>query len=107
ACSFRPAMPLREWRPRRELHPRFSETFSAASVKSFQTLARHASASVIRIAEAPQSWPTMESMSKDQPADLVLLTRHQDIGVITLNNPPVNALSPGVPEGIVRGIAEF
>ena len=49
----------------------------------------------------------MESMSKDQPADLVLLNRHQDIGVITINNPPVNALSPGVPEGIVRGIAEF
>lgn len=40
-------------------------------------------------------------------SELVLLTRHEDIGVITINNPPVNALSPGVPEGIVRGIEEF
>ncbi len=38
---------------------------------------------------------------------LVLLSRHNDVGVITINNPPVNALSPGVPEGIVEGIAEF
>src|SRR5947209_1345364 len=33
-------------------------------------------------------------------SDLVTLTRHADVGVITINNPPVNALSPGVPEGI-------
>jgi 3-hydroxyacyl-CoA dehydrogenase len=32
--------------------------------------------------------------------DLVQLTRDNDIAVITINNPPVNALSPGVPEGI-------
>lgn len=32
--------------------------------------------------------------------DLVSLTREGDVGVITINNPPVNALSPGVPEGI-------
>src|ERR1019366_7803092 len=32
--------------------------------------------------------------------DLVLLTRDNGIAVITINNPPVNALSPGVPEGI-------
>ena len=32
--------------------------------------------------------------------DLVQLTRHNGIAVITINNPPVNALSPGVPEGI-------
>ena len=41
-------------------------------------------------------------------SDLVTLTRHDDIGLITINNPPVNALSPGVPEGIeeqVRVIA--
>lgn len=32
--------------------------------------------------------------------ELVNLTFDGDIGVITVNNPPVNALSPGVPEGI-------
>jgi 3-hydroxyacyl-CoA dehydrogenase len=33
-------------------------------------------------------------------SELVQLTRHEGIAVITINNPPVNALSPGVPEGI-------
>ena len=33
-------------------------------------------------------------------SDLVSLTRDGEIGIITINNPPVNALSPGVPEGI-------
>jgi 3-hydroxyacyl-CoA dehydrogenase len=33
-------------------------------------------------------------------ADLVQLTKDKDIAIITINNPPVNALSPGVPEGI-------
>jgi 3-hydroxyacyl-CoA dehydrogenase len=32
--------------------------------------------------------------------DLVQVTRDNGITVITINNPPVNALSPGVPEGI-------
>jgi 3-hydroxyacyl-CoA dehydrogenase len=32
--------------------------------------------------------------------ELVRLTRHEDIAVITIDNPPVNALGPGVPEGI-------
>jgi 3-hydroxyacyl-CoA dehydrogenase len=32
--------------------------------------------------------------------DLVQLTKENDVAVITINNPPVNALSPGVPEGI-------
>jgi 3-hydroxyacyl-CoA dehydrogenase len=32
--------------------------------------------------------------------ELVSLSRDGDVGVITINNPPVNALSPGVPEGI-------
>jgi 3-hydroxyacyl-CoA dehydrogenase len=36
--------------------------------------------------------------------ELVTFTRNGEIGVITINNPPVNALSPGVPEGIVAGI---
>jgi 3-hydroxyacyl-CoA dehydrogenase len=35
---------------------------------------------------------------------LVKLTRDGDIGIITINNPPVNALSPGVPEGMAAAI---
>ena len=34
-------------------------------------------------------------------SELVTLARIDGIGVITVDNPPVNALSPGVPEGIV------
>jgi len=33
--------------------------------------------------------------------DLVTLAKHGAVAVITVDNPPVNALSPGVPEGIV------
>ena len=40
-------------------------------------------------------------------SDLVTLTRDGDIGVVTINNPPVNALSPGVPEGISESIDEL
>jgi 3-hydroxyacyl-CoA dehydrogenase len=36
--------------------------------------------------------------------DLVKLTRADDIAVVTIDNPPVNALSPGVPEGILHSI---
>ena len=36
--------------------------------------------------------------------DLVHFTKNDNIGVITINNPPVNALSPGVPEGIASAI---
>ena len=39
--------------------------------------------------------------------DLVQLTNENGIAVITINNPPVNALSPGVPEGIARAIDEI
>ncbi len=39
--------------------------------------------------------------------DLVLRSKDGEIGILTVNNPPVNALSPGVPEGIVAGIEEF
>lgn len=38
-------------------------------------------------------------------SDLVQLSRDGDIAVITIVNPPVNALSPGVPEGIGESIA--
>jgi 3-hydroxyacyl-CoA dehydrogenase len=40
-------------------------------------------------------------------SDLVLLTKDNGIAVITINNPPVNALSPGVPEGIADAIAQI
>ncbi len=39
--------------------------------------------------------------------ELVTLSKEGEIGVMTVNNPPVNALSPGVPEGIAQGIAEI
>jgi 3-hydroxyacyl-CoA dehydrogenase len=39
-------------------------------------------------------------------SELVQLSRDGDVAVITINNPPVNALSAGVPEGIEQGIAE-
>ncbi len=37
-------------------------------------------------------------------SELVLLTQDGEIAVITVNNPPVNALSPGVPEGIAAAV---
>lgn len=37
-------------------------------------------------------------------SELVSLTKDGDVAVITVNNPPVNALSPGVPEGIASAI---
>ena len=39
-------------------------------------------------------------------SELVHLARHDNIAVITVDNPPVNALSPGVPEGIVERVTE-
>jgi 3-hydroxyacyl-CoA dehydrogenase len=33
-------------------------------------------------------------------SELVALSRHRDVAVVTIDNPPVNALGPGVPEGI-------
>jgi len=40
-------------------------------------------------------------------SDLVLTSRDGDVGILTVNNPPVNALSPGVPEGIAGGVERF
>lgn len=37
-------------------------------------------------------------------SDLVTYTNDGELAVITINNPPVNALSPGVPEGIAASI---
>src|SRR6202521_3155034 len=36
--------------------------------------------------------------------ELVRFEKDGDIGIITVDNPPVNALSPGVPEGIVAAV---
>jgi 3-hydroxyacyl-CoA dehydrogenase len=36
--------------------------------------------------------------------DLVKLATHDDVAVITIDNPPVNALGPGVPEGIEQAV---
>jgi 3-hydroxyacyl-CoA dehydrogenase len=38
-------------------------------------------------------------------SELVTQTRDGNVGIITVNNPPVNALSPGVPEGIEAAVA--
>ena len=40
-------------------------------------------------------------------SELVDLSIHGAVGVITVDNPPVNALSPGVPEGILEGVEAF
>ena len=40
-------------------------------------------------------------------SDMVQLTKDSGIAVITINNPPVNALSPGVPEGIAAAIEQI
>src|SRR3954451_11430768 len=37
---------------------------------------------------------------------MVSWTKHGSVAVITIDNPPVNALSPGVPEGIAACIDE-
>ena len=39
--------------------------------------------------------------------NLVKVTKENDIAVITIDNPPVNALSPGVPEGLAAAIDEL
>src|SRR6266581_1372390 len=36
--------------------------------------------------------------------ELVRFERDGDVGIITVDNPPVNALSPGVPEGILASV---
>src|SRR5271170_4636693 len=40
-------------------------------------------------------------------SDLVQLTKDNEIAIVTINNPPVNALSPGVPEGIAAAIDQI
>ena len=31
-------------------------------------------------------------------SDMIQLTKDGDMAIVTINNPPVNAISPGVPE---------
>jgi 3-hydroxyacyl-CoA dehydrogenase len=40
-------------------------------------------------------------------SELVHFTKSGNIGIITIQNPPVNALSPGVPEGIADAIEQL
>jgi len=40
-------------------------------------------------------------------SELVQFTKSGSIGIITIQNPPVNALSPGVPEGIAEAIEQL
>ena len=40
-------------------------------------------------------------------SELVQFTKSGEIGIITIHNPPVNALSPGVPEGISAAIEQL
>ena len=40
-------------------------------------------------------------------SDLVQLMKSDEIAIITINNPPVNALGPGVPEGIVHAMDQI
>src|SRR4030088_3773057 len=40
-------------------------------------------------------------------SSLVRITKDNDVAVITIDNPPVNALSPGVPGGIGGAIDEM
>ena len=46
-------------------------------------------------------------MSDQAQLTLVQLSKDNDIAIITINNPPVNALSPGVPEGIAEAIEQI
>ena len=39
--------------------------------------------------------------------NLVKLSKDSDVAIITIDNPPVNALSPGVPEGIGEAIDQI
>lgn len=40
-------------------------------------------------------------------SELIRLSKDNDVAIITIDNPPVNALSPGVPQGIEKFIADI
>src|ERR1700730_8855742 len=55
-----------------------------------------------------QNQPKIPDNRENQSmSDLVQLTKQNDIAVITINNPPVNALRPGVPEGISEALDQI
>ncbi len=43
----------------------------------------------------------------NQTHNLVKVTKDKDIAIVTIDNPPVNALGRGVPEGIAAAIDEI
>ncbi len=62
---------------------------------------------ICRAQHAAPSLPEQKSLvcyKESKYERLVQLTKENDIAIITINNPPVNALSPGVPEGISEAI---
>src|SRR5919109_4064115 len=46
----------------------------------------------------------MEAKMSEGERELVRFEKDGDIGIITIDNPPVNALSPGVPDGIIAAV---
>src|SRR5579875_720546 len=78
--------------------PRRARSFSAAR-QPFEPRerARRASAAILPRLRIRQE----EDMAE---GELVRFENDNGIGVITIDNPPVNALSPGVPEGIIAAL---
>src|SRR6202047_3896175 len=58
-------------------------------------------------ASLPNQPKIPDNRENQSMSDLVQLTKQNDIAVITINNPPVNALSPGVPEGVAEAIDQI
>src|SRR6202047_1111835 len=58
-------------------------------------------------ASLPNQPKIPDNRENQSMSDLVQLTKQNDIAVITINNPPVNALSPGVPEGISEALDQI
>ena len=51
--------------------------------------------------------PQYKAIRSPSMTDLVQLINDNDIAIIMINNPPVNALSPGVPEGISEALDQI
>jgi 3-hydroxyacyl-CoA dehydrogenase len=49
----------------------------------------------------------MNKQTQNATHNLVNITKDNDVAIITIDNPPVNALGPGVPEGIGASIEEI
>src|ERR1700723_3465615 len=49
----------------------------------------------------------MNNQMTNPTHNLVKITKDNDVAIITIDNPPVNALGPGVPEGIGAAIDEI